>query len=66
MSRVKELEKEIEKLAPDELAQIRDWILERDWEAWDRQIERDSADGRLGKLFRKTLEAHKVGKSREV
>jgi hypothetical protein len=52
MSRVKELEKEIEKLAPEELAQIGDWILERDWKAWDRQIEKDSASGKLGKFFR--------------
>jgi hypothetical protein len=66
MSRVKELEKEIEKLPPEELAQIRDWILERDWNAWDRQIEKDSANGRLDKLFKKSLEDHKAGKSREV
>jgi len=66
MSRVKEIEREIEKLAPDELAQIRDWILELDWEAWDRQIERDSATGKLEKLFKKSLDDHKTGKSREV
>jgi hypothetical protein len=66
MSRVKELEKEIEKLPPEELAQIRDWILERDWNAWDRQIEKDFANGRLDKLFKKSLEDHKAGKSREV
>lgn len=66
MSRVKELEKEIEKLAPDELAQIGDWILERDWEAWDRQIEKDSGDGRLGRLLKKSLADHQAGKSKEV
>jgi hypothetical protein len=66
MSRVKEIEKEIEKLAPEELAQIRDWILERDWETWDRQIEKDSAGGKLDRLFKKSLEDHSAGKSKEV
>jgi|GEM_PF-396354 len=54
MTRVEALEEEIKKLLPDELAELRIWILERDWQEWDHQIERDSASGKLDKLFDKS------------
>jgi hypothetical protein len=66
MTKVDELEREIEKLSPQELAELRDWLLERDWEMWDRQIESDAASGKLAKLFRKSLEDHQAGKSKEL
>lgn len=43
MSKVESLEQEIRKLSPQELAELRGWILEYDAELWDRQIERDTA-----------------------
>ena len=37
----------IEQLAPEEQTILASWLSERDWKAWDEQIERDfSADGR--------------------
>ena len=33
------------------------------WEEWDRQIERDSASGKLEKIFAEAREAHQQGKS---
>ncbi len=66
MTKVDELEREIEKLSPQELAQLRDWLLDHDWEMWDRQIESDAASGKLAKLFRKSLEDHQAGKSKEL
>ena len=66
MSRVKELEREIEKLPPEELAELRDWLLERDRQDWDRQIERDAAAGKLEKLFKKSIDAHNAGESKEI
>lgn len=44
------LKGEIEKLSPEEFAELRNWLLEKDWEAWDRQIEQD-ASGKLEELF---------------
>ena len=41
MTKVESIEHEVQKLSPGELAQFRDWFLEHDWRAWDRQIERD-------------------------
>lgn len=66
MTRVEAIEEEVQKLSPDEFSELRDWILERDWECWDRQIERDAADGKLAPLFERALEVHGQGKSREV
>jgi len=45
----------IRKLPPDELAQLREWLLERDADEWDREIERDAASGKLDRLFEKSL-----------
>jgi len=60
------LEEEIKKLSPEEMAQLRDWLLERDAEQWDREIERDAASGRLDQVFEKSLADHRAGKSREI
>jgi hypothetical protein len=47
MTKVEALGEEIKKLSPREMAQLRDWMSERDWEEWDEQIERDSESGKL-------------------
>jgi hypothetical protein len=39
------------------------WFLEYDWAAWDRQIERDAASGRLDDLAAKALRDHAAGKT---
>lgn len=66
MTKVQALEEEIKKLSPAELAELRDWLLEWDADAWDREIERDAAAGKLDKLFEKSLTDHRAGKSREI
>jgi hypothetical protein len=66
MTKLEALEEEIKKLSPEELTQLREWLLERDAEEWDRQIERDAASGKLDKLFEKSVADHRAGKSREI
>ena len=66
MTKLEALEEEIKKLSPEELAQLREWLLERDAEEWDREIERDAASGKLDKLFEKSVADHRAGKSREI
>ena len=51
VSTVEDIQAAIQALAPGEYARLRRWFSERDWEEWDRQIERDSASGKLGFLF---------------
>ena len=51
MSSVEDIQTAIQSLEPGEYARLRRWFSERDWEEWDRQIERDSASGGLDFLF---------------
>lgn len=66
MTKVERIEEEIEKLSPAEFAELREWLLERDWEQWDRQIEEDAAAGKLDDLFERARAAHRSGKTREI
>ena len=66
MSKVEQLEKEIEKLSRTQLAKFRDWFQRRDAAAWDRQIEADVQAGRLDKLADNALTAHKAGKTKAI
>jgi len=65
MVKVKRIEEKIEKLSPAEFAELRDWLLEKDWERWDRQIEQDAATGRLDELFEKARAAHRAAERRQ-
>jgi hypothetical protein len=38
----------IEQLPAEQQAILADWISERDWQAWDKQIERDFSPGGRG------------------
>jgi hypothetical protein len=47
---VEDIEKDIAKLAPDELARFRIWFDEFDAARFDSKIERDSSGGKLDRL----------------
>ena len=47
---------EIERLPQGEFAELVRWLSERDWERWDKEIEADSAVGKLDFLVREALE----------
>ena len=66
MSKVEALEREVQKLTPEELAAFRDWFAEYDWQAWDRQIERDSAAGKLDRLAAEALAEFERGEAKEI
>lgn len=66
MSRVEAIESEIKQLSAAEFAELREWLLHEDAEAWDRQIEQDAASGKLDQLFRNAEADHVAGKSREI
>jgi hypothetical protein len=66
MSKIEELEQKKKALSPDELAQFRDWFLEFDWAAWDRQLERDVRAGKLDALAEKALRDHAAGKTKPL
>ena len=66
MSKVEQLEKQIETLSEKELAEFRAWFAEFDWQAWDRQIARDAAAGKLDALAEKALREHAEGKTKPL
>jgi hypothetical protein len=66
MSKVKELEKQIEQLSAAELAEFRRWYAEFDAQVWDRQFEADVNAGKLDALAEKALHDHAAGKSTEL
>jgi hypothetical protein len=63
MTRVQQIESEVEKLSPKELAAFRKWFDEFDAAAWDRQIEDDVQAGKLDALAERALRSHASGKS---
>ena len=62
LSKVEEIQSTIESLSQQEYAQLRDWFVERDWKAWDEQIERDSETGKLDFLIEEAHDEKAKGK----
>ena len=65
MSKVEDIQTEIESLSEDEYSRLRNWFSEKDWEKWDRQIEVDSESGKLDFLVKEAREEKSKGKLRE-
>lgn len=59
MSRIENIEQQVEALSPAEVVQFRAWFLEFDWAAWDRQLERDVRAGKLDALAERALREHR-------
>jgi hypothetical protein len=66
VTKVQAIEEEIKNLSPSELAELRDWFLEHDWSEWDREIEQDSAAGKLDALANEALADLAAGKTRPI
>lgn len=66
MTKVQQIERQIRKLSSEEFAELREWILERDWDAWDEQIEEDVRAGKLDDLVRDSEEDYLSERSREL
>ncbi len=66
MSKVETLEREVEKLSPEELAVFRDWFANYDADAWDRQMEADVKAGKLDRLAAEALAEHGRGETKEI
>ena len=66
MTTVQEIERAIEQLPSDQFSTIHDWIVEKDWQKWDDQIERDSAAGKLDFLIDEALRDKESGNTRPL
>lgn len=65
MSKIENIEREIQELTPSELVDFRKWFHEFDTENWDRQIEEDALAGKLDTLADKAIKAFKSGRCTE-
>ena len=63
MGNIENIERQIEALSPEELAQFRAWFLEFDWTVWDRQLEADIQAGKLDRLAQEARHDHDAGKT---
>lgn len=63
MSKVQDIEQQVQALSAEELTQFREWFLEFDWAEWDKQLERDVRAGKLDALAEKALRDHAAGKT---
>ncbi len=63
MSRVEVLEQQVQQLDPQEFSRFREWFLEYESDAWDREMERDAKTGKWDALAKKALEDHAAGRT---
>ncbi|PSN20720.1 hypothetical protein C7271_00560 [filamentous cyanobacterium CCP5] len=66
MSSLQQIEAAILNLAENEFEQLREWLLEIDFERWDRQIEQDAAEGKLDALANEAIAEFEAGHCREI
>ncbi len=61
MSRLQEIERQIDQLPADEFAELMKHMLALDQERWDRQMDEDAAAGRLDRLVDEARAAREAG-----
>ena len=66
MTKVEQLEREVQKLSPAELAAFREWFRKYDSQEWDDQIDKDAREGKLDKLASESLAEHQAGRTQEL
>lgn len=54
---VEQLQSEIKALSESDFARLRNWLIDLDWERWDRQLESDLAAGKLDFLIDEAVAA---------
>jgi hypothetical protein len=66
MTTVEAITAAIAELPPEQVAQIRTWLVERAEAEWDAQIEQDERAGRLHALAERALAEHRAGRTRPL
>ena len=66
MRTAREIQTEIEALPRKEYVKLVNWLTEKDWSVWDKQIEEDSQSGSLDFLIDEALNEKAIGKLKEI
>ena len=61
MTNVVELQRAILGLSEAEYTELRRWLMDEDWERWEREFEEDVRAGKLDTLANEALEAKAKG-----
>jgi hypothetical protein len=61
-----ELKKAVTELSAEEFRSFRAWFADYDMAQWDKQIERDSAAGKLDRMIDEALEDYRAGRTTEI
>ena len=62
MSTVEEIKSAISALSKEDYVHLREWLSEKDWEQWDKEIEGDSAAGKLDFLMEEAVAEENRGR----
>ena len=66
MSTVQEIETAIQKLKPQEIHEVADWLQELREELWDKQIDADAKAGRLDQLMEEAKQDYLAGRCKPL
>jgi peptide subunit release factor 1 (eRF1) len=66
MSTVQEIETAIQKLKPQEIHEVADWLQELREELWDKQIDAGAKAGRLDKLMEEAKQDYLAGRCKPL
>ena len=66
MRKVEHIEQQIRELSSSEFAELREWVLEQDWNAWDEQVGVDAHAGKLDELVAEAKADYEAGKARKL
>lgn len=66
MNTVKELEKAVTDLSPEEFAEFRAWYEAFDAAMWDKQFQDDAKSGKLDRVAEKAVADYRKGKAKPL
>ncbi len=66
MTTVSELQDAILGLSETDYSELRRWLLDRDWERWEREFDEDVKAGKLDALASEALEAKARGELKDL
>ena len=66
MTNVVELQKAILGLSEGEYTELRRWLMDQDWERWEREFDEDVRTGKLDALAAEALEAKANGELKDL
>ncbi|HBC86098.1 MAG TPA: hypothetical protein DCZ94_04000 [Lentisphaeria bacterium] len=66
MNKIEDIKSAINSLPKRDFVRLRQWFSEKDWTAWDKQIEEDSKSGKLDFLVAEAISDKRKGKLRDL